>query len=62
MKNNAYSRFLDKYPTYKDTIALDLLRKRDYQTLDSKGHIYLDYTGGGLYASSQLKSASPIAQ
>ena len=56
MKNDTYSRFLEKYPSFKDTTALDLLRKKDYQTLDSEGHIYLDYTGGGLYASSQLKA------
>lgn len=56
MNNDAYSRFLEKYPAFKDTTALDLLRKKDYQMLDSEGHIYLDYTGGGLYASSQLKA------
>jgi len=54
MKNEAYSRFLKKYPAFKNTAALDLLREKDYQTLDSEGHVYLDYTGGGLYANSQL--------
>jgi len=54
MKNNSYSRFIKKYPTYANTAALDLLREKDYQTLDSERHIYLDYTGGSLYASSQL--------
>ncbi len=54
MKNNSYSRFIKKYPAYTNTAALDLLRKKDYQTLDSEHHIYLDYTGGSLYASSQL--------
>ena len=56
MKNDAYSRFIEKYPAFKDTTALDLLRKKDYQTLDSEGHIHLDYTSGGLHASSQLKA------
>ena len=26
----------------------------DYTRLDATGHVYLDYTGGGLYADSQL--------
>jgi hypothetical protein len=29
MKNDAYSRFLEKYPAFKDTTALDLLRKKE---------------------------------
>ena len=30
------------------------MRAMDYTRLDAAGHIYLDYTGGGLYAESQL--------
>jgi molybdenum cofactor sulfurtransferase len=30
------------------------LRKSEYNRLDKDGHIYLDYTGGNLYAKSQL--------
>jgi selenocysteine lyase/cysteine desulfurase len=30
------------------------LRKREYGRLDRDGHVYLDYTGAGLYAESQL--------
>jgi molybdenum cofactor sulfurtransferase len=30
------------------------LRRRDYARLDAGGHVYLDYTGAGLYAESQL--------
>ena len=56
MENDTYPRFLEKYSAYKNTTPLDLLRKKDYQTLDLEGHIYLDYTGGGLYAGSQLKA------
>ncbi len=33
---------------------LDELRRTDFARLDSGGHVYLDYTGGGLYADSQL--------
>ncbi|MCA9835906.1 MAG: aminotransferase class V-fold PLP-dependent enzyme [Trueperaceae bacterium] len=30
------------------------LRDKEYARLDAGGHIYLDYTGGGLYAQTQL--------
>lgn len=30
------------------------LRAKNYERLDQDGHIYLDYTGGSLYSSSQL--------
>ena len=30
------------------------MRARDYARLDITGHVYLDYTGGALYAESQL--------
>ena len=48
------SDFQQCYPTYAGTAVLDAMRARDYTRLDATGHIYLDYTGGGLYADSQL--------
>jgi len=33
----------------------DLLRATEFSRLDATGQIYLDYTGGGLYAESQLR-------
>ncbi|MHC1740390.1 MAG: aminotransferase class V-fold PLP-dependent enzyme [Anaerolineaceae bacterium] len=53
-QSNSYSEFLHKYPNYAQTISLDDLRQHDYSRLDQKGHIYLDYTGAGLYAESQV--------
>ncbi|HEX2619541.1 MAG TPA: aminotransferase class V-fold PLP-dependent enzyme [Phototrophicaceae bacterium] len=47
--------FIENYPNYVATSALDDLRTAEYARLDDQGHIYLDYTGGGLYAASQLK-------
>jgi len=32
------------------------LREREYARLDANDHAYLDYTGGGLYADSQLRA------
>lgn len=52
----AYDRFLHAYPRYASTAALDELRARDYARLDAAGQVYLDYTGGGLYAESQLRA------
>ena len=34
--------------------VLDELRRSDFARLDAGGHVYLDYTGAGLYADSQL--------
>jgi molybdenum cofactor sulfurtransferase len=34
--------------------ALELLRRSDFARLDAAGHVYLDYTGAGLYGEPQL--------
>src|SRR5262249_33703663 len=44
--------FLDAYPSYSSTRALDDLRAREYPALAS--HTYLDFTAANLYATSQL--------
>jgi selenocysteine lyase/cysteine desulfurase len=51
----AYAAFLEAWPEYRDTHALDDLRTLEYARLDATGHVYLDYTGGGLYATSQVR-------
>jgi len=51
----AYAQFLDDYPAYSATNALDELRASEYGRLDSQGHVYLDYTGGALHADSQVR-------
>ena len=50
-----FIRFLKAYPTYPSTEIIDKLRVREYARLDLGEHIYLDYTGGGLYAESQIR-------
>lgn len=50
----AEGAFRQHYPAFADTARLDGLRATEYARLDEQGHIYLDYTGGGLYAESQL--------
>ncbi len=51
----ALNTFLDAYPSYRYTESLDRLRTEEYSRLDRRRHIYIDYTGGGLYAESQIR-------
>jgi selenocysteine lyase/cysteine desulfurase len=44
------------YPEYAETCKLDELRATEYSYLDKCGHVYLDYTGAGLAARSQLEA------
>jgi selenocysteine lyase/cysteine desulfurase len=50
-----YEAFLEAYPEYAATKKLDALRGSEYSRLDAQGHVYLDYTGGGLYAECQIR-------
>ncbi len=50
-----FDTFLTAYPSYRETQAIDDLRRTQYARLDAAEHVYLDYTGGGLYAESQLQ-------
>lgn len=51
----AEQEFRQAYPAFERTAILDVLRGQEYARLDDTGHVYLDYTGGGLYAESQLR-------
>jgi molybdenum cofactor sulfurtransferase len=53
--DHSLAPFLARYPGYAATGKIDELRAADYSRLDSLGHVYLDYTGGGLYADSQVR-------
>ena len=44
---NSSARLLDE--------RFEALRAREFSRLDAGGHVYLDYTGSGLYAESQLR-------
>jgi len=52
---NAFSAFVESYPSFDQTRLLDEWRETQYNRLDAAGQIYLDYTGGGLYSESQLR-------
>ncbi|NLH07372.1 MAG: aminotransferase class V-fold PLP-dependent enzyme [Chloroflexi bacterium] len=36
------------------------LRAREFARLDESGHVYLDYTGGGLYGTSQIQAHADL--
>ena len=58
----AQASFLQVYPSYESTRSLDDLRDREYSRLDAQDHVYLDYTGGGLYADSQIRDHVALLQ
>src|SRR4051794_26292025 len=51
----AYAEFLQGHPDFAETTHIDTLRAREYARLDEQGQVYLDFTGGGLYADCQLR-------
>ena len=51
----AEAAFLDANPSFRETAILDGLRDTEYGRLDARGDVYLDYTGGSLYAESQIE-------
>ncbi len=42
------------------TALFDELRRTEFSRLDAGGHVYLDYTGGGLYGESQVRAHSEM--
>lgn len=46
---------LSAYPEYTSTAALDALRAAEFSRVDAGGHVYLDYTGGGLYSEAHVR-------
>jgi len=61
-RSRAFASFLEDYPSYRGTGALDDLRSAEYSRLDESGHVYLDYTGGSLYADRQLRAHMSLLQ
>src|SRR5215213_3568580 len=51
----AQAEFLAATPGFEATAVLDELRATEYGRLDARGDVYLDYTGGSLYAASQVE-------
>jgi molybdenum cofactor sulfurtransferase len=51
----AEAAFRRDHPEYETTGVVDELRRSDYSRIDHRGHVYLDYTGAGMFADSQLR-------
>lgn len=60
-QQHAYERFLSEHPGYAPG-KIDALRQADYRRLAEQGVVYLDYTGAGLYASSQVAAHSALLE
>ena len=56
----AYQACLKANPAFESTGKLDDLRRTDYGRLDRLDQVFLDYTGGGLYADSQIRQISEL--
>ena len=52
---DAFAAFLAGEPGYAGTAAIDRLRQAEFSRLDRSGHVYVDYTGSGLYGESQVR-------
>ena len=53
-------QFTARYPEYALTRELDDLRATDYGRLDAQDQVYLDYTGAGLHAASQVRQHAEL--
>jgi molybdenum cofactor sulfurtransferase len=49
-----FAAFLQQFPDFLSTTALDQLRATGFGRLDQANHVYLDYTGAALYADAQI--------
>ncbi|MBW6473298.1 MAG: aminotransferase class V-fold PLP-dependent enzyme [Anaerolineaceae bacterium] len=66
--NNLFSledekqKFLTEFPNFIKTSVLDEIRRDEYPNLDRQHHFYLDFTGAGLYALSQVRKHQELLQ
>jgi selenocysteine lyase/cysteine desulfurase len=61
--HSSYAAALDfsaRFPDFDPDGHLATLRQRDYGRLDVTDQVYLDYTGGGLYAASQIDAHAEL--
>jgi selenocysteine lyase/cysteine desulfurase len=53
---------IEQLPDYQATESLDALRRSEYSALDADDQVYLDYTGAGLFAQSQVREHLELLQ
>jgi selenocysteine lyase/cysteine desulfurase len=56
----AEAAFLHRYPEFDPSGAFAVLRHEEYGRLDAEQEVYLDYTGGGLHAASQITAHAEL--
>ncbi len=54
----ARAAFIDRYAQLPSDSLIRQLRSTEFARLDKTKHVYLDYTGGGLYGESQIERHS----
>src|SRR5262245_55364070 len=52
--------FAARFPEFDPDGCFAALRRQEYGRLDAAEQVYLDYTGGGLYAASQLDAHAEL--
>ena len=52
--------FRAAFPHFDPAGTLAELRQSEYGVLDAENHVYLDYTGGGLHAASQIDTHADL--
>jgi selenocysteine lyase/cysteine desulfurase len=57
---DAEADFRAAHPEFEATRSLDELRATEYSRVDRDGHVFLDYTAGGLYAESQVRAHAEL--
>jgi molybdenum cofactor sulfurtransferase len=55
MPGGGLSALETETPDFEATRSLDRLRETDFSRVDRQGHVYLDWTGGGLYADRLVR-------
>jgi selenocysteine lyase/cysteine desulfurase len=55
VETSRFGRFVDRYPGYLEGAAIDAVRRSELARLDRSGGVYLDHTGGALYAERQVR-------
>jgi selenocysteine lyase/cysteine desulfurase len=56
----AEAAFHHRYPGFDPDGSFARLRQTEYGRLDRTGHVYLDYTGGGLHADGQIEAHAEL--
>ena len=51
---------MSRFPTFDPDGQFSRMRRAQYGRLDADGHVYLDYTGGGLHAVSQVEAHAEL--